>query len=201
MYAIFVLFNSNTIIVASNSQYRTIFGRLESSTSSARILTFSTSLQTKVVSMLECNEYVLDDVVYISQFLNERATEYHAMWVYGSHYRCMDEVIGLTHVSFDSRVACVASQTCRASLVDKSLVEAALKYIGIVRNIIKVDYTTLKVNIMKYQWIKPNLVGSNRTMRQDEHGFWLIKDGKFQSHDTKPYIMLGHATQVLWLLV
>ena len=119
------------------------------------------------------------------------------MWAYGSHYCCVDEVIGSTHVSFDSGVACIASQTCHASVADRIPIEAALKYISVVRNIIKVDYAALKVNIMKCQWIKPNLVGSNRTMRQDEHRFWLIKDGEFQSHDREPYIMPGHATQVL----
>ena len=61
-----------------------------------------------------------------------------------------------------------------------------MKYVGIVRNIIKVDYATLKVNVMKCHWIKPNIVRPNRTVHQDEHGFWLIKDTEFQSHDTEP---------------
>ena len=125
--------------------------------------------------MLECGEYVPKDVVCISQLSNERATEYPALWAYGSCYRYVDEVIGLTQVSFDSGVACVTSQTCCASVADRSPIEAALKYVGVVRNIIKVDYTALKVNIMKCQWIKHNLVGSNRTMRRDEHGFWFKK--------------------------
>ena len=149
-----------------------------------------------MADMTSDGEQVSHDLRCISQMPDIRATEYPAMYAYGSHYRCLDELFGSTYISFDSGVACTMTQACRASASDRNPVEAPLKYVGVLRNIIKVEYASVKINVMKCQWIKPNLRGPNRTMRRDDHGFWLVKDGEFQAANIEPYIMPEHATQV-----
>lgn len=126
-------------------------------------------------------------------------TEFNAMWAYGSHFRAESELLGNIYISYDSGIAVVALTTCQSSRADRRPVDAALKYVGVVRKIIRITYGTYQVNVMRCSWIKPNVVG-NRTMRQDEHGFWLVKKDAFQPRSAEPYILPAHASQVCILV-
>jgi hypothetical protein len=74
-------------------------------------------------------------------------------------------------------------------------VEAHLKYVGVLRKIMSVDFSSLKVNILKCQWYQPDLMG-RPTMRVDEYGFWKLKENTFQEVKNEPYLLPAHASQV-----
>lgn len=156
---------------------------------------FSTWLEEKVEDLLATTGNVPFNVMLLRQQPSTRVAEFPMMYAYGSHYRCEDRLLGGTHVSYDSGVASIINQVCMSSRSDRNPVEAQLRYVGVLRKIIRVQYASFKVNIMKCQWIKPNLVG-RPTMRKDEHGFWLVKEGVYQGEDDEPYILSTHASQV-----
>ncbi|KAG0573946.1 hypothetical protein KC19_VG223900 [Ceratodon purpureus] len=117
------------------------------------------------------------------------------MYAYANHYRTEDPVEGNPYVTYDSGVACIATTTCRYSATDRRPVQADLKYVGVLRKIIRLDYSVIQINVMSCDCIKPNIVG-NPSMRQDPHGFWLIRTGDFQRGNSEPYILPVHASQV-----
>ena len=96
--------------------------------------------------------------------LPSRTNHHHtSMSAYGYHFRTDDEH-GKSHVSFDSGVAAIITQTCLSSRADRNPVEASLQYVGIIKDIVLVDYGIHKFTALKFSWIKPNLHG-NPTMR------------------------------------
>lgn len=86
------------------------------------------------------------------------------MYAYANHYRVEDTIEGNPYVTYDSGVACIATTMCEYSATDRRLVQANLKYVGVLRKIIRVDYNVLQVNVMSCDWIKPNMAG-NRNIR------------------------------------
>ncbi|KAG0596932.1 hypothetical protein M758_UG296900 [Ceratodon purpureus] len=101
------------------------------------------------------------------------------MWAYGNHYRCLLDDESVSYETFDSGVFVMFPQGCRASPQDRNVVAAELPYIGLVKKIVSVHYAAKSRTILKCSWIRPNLA-RNPTVRQDEHGFWLVKYGSRQ---------------------
>lgn len=145
--------------------------------------------------MLAEGEVVSSDLRNLAQFPLTSVFEYKRMWAYGNHFRAEDITIGNTHEGYDSGVAAIVSTECQASTADRRLVQANLKYVGVLRNIIQVNYVSLKVNVMECSWIRPNVTG-NATMKTDEHGFSLVKRDAFQGPRAEKYILPAHASQV-----
>ena len=135
------------------------------------------------------------DLRYLSQRPSPRVREYNAIWAYGNHFRAVNPITGNPYESYDSGVASIQAQTCQSSSRDRNPVNANLNYVGVLQKVLRVEYASLKVNVMKCNWIKPNLVGQ-ATMRLDEHGFWLVKHGAFQPHSAEPYVLPAHVSQV-----
>ena len=148
--------------------------------------------------MLCENESVSSDLRHLSHPPHSTVFEYRSMSAYGNHFRVEDPAQGNPYRTFDSGVACIGVTVCQNSASDRRPVEAHLKYVGIVRNIIQVDYDVLKVNVLSCSWIKPD-VAANSTMKQDEHGFWLIKNDAFLRAHVDPYIFPAQASQVFYL--
>ncbi|KAG0594744.1 hypothetical protein M758_UG105300 [Ceratodon purpureus] len=145
--------------------------------------------------MLANGEQVAPELRNLAHLPRSLVTEYKRMWAYGNHFRAEVATQGNNYLTYDSGVACVATTACQSSFSDTRLVEAQLKYIGVVRNILQVDYLYLKINLLVCSWIKPN-VARNPNIKQDTHGFWLIKDGAFEGPRAKPYLLLVHASQI-----
>ena len=82
---------------------------------------------------------------------------HNSMWAYGYHFRADDER-GRAHVSFDADVAASIMQTCHSSRANMNHVEAQLQYVGVINDIVIVDYGHLKFNVLKCSWIRPQLV-------------------------------------------
>ena len=118
---------------------------------------------------------------------------YTSMWAYGYHIRADDET-GSSHVSFDAGVAAVIMQECRSSRADRNPVDAELTYVGIVHDILVVNYGIREYNVLKCSWIRPNLEGAP-TIRRDAHGFWSVKYNARQRQEVEPYVMPNHVQQ------
>lgn len=156
---------------------------------------FSAWLDRRVDSMQQAGEVIPTELRHLSQMPQSVVMEHRGMWAYGNHYRIEDTLQGNPYLTFDSGVACLATTLCQHSPRDLRPVEAELKYVGILRRIIRVDYVHLKINVMECSWIKPNIAGL-RTIKQDEHGFWLIKKDAYQGGNANPYVLPVHTSQV-----
>ena len=119
------------------------------------------------------------------------------MWSYGYHF-CTEGDGGSNYVSFDSGVAAIITQECRSSKADQNPVEADLLYVGIISDILRVDYGHVKLNVLKCSWIKPHLEGE-RTIKQDVDGFWMVKYAPRQPAGVEPYIMPSNPRQVFFV--
>jgi hypothetical protein len=104
-------------------------------------------------------------------------TEHHSMWAYKNHFYCEDALYGATHVSYDSGVACIMNQRCQSSTTDRNPVDASLKFIGVLQNILRVEYA----------WVRHDVFGSRKIL-MDEYGFWLVKLGALQEEEVEPYV-------------
>jgi hypothetical protein len=77
------------------------------------------------------------------------------------------------HMTYDSRVACIFRQTSRSSTRDHNMVMVNLNDIGVFKEILVVDYSSLLLVLFKCFCIPTNTQG-NVTICQDEHGFWVV---------------------------
>lgn len=93
------------------------------------------------------------------------------MWAYGNHYR-VDVETWPWHVVYDSGVACIFRQVSCSSTQDQNFVMGNLAYVGVLKEILVVDYVGLPMVMFKCSWIPSNTQG-NTTIHQDEHGFWV----------------------------
>ena len=137
------------------------------------------------------------DLVAMSRLPSPYVKHHNSMWAYGYHFRT-DSENGRQNISFDAGVAAIITQTCRSSTADMNPVEADLQYVGIIKDIVHVDYGHLDFKVLRCSWIKPDLAGEP-TIKQDRDGFWLVKYGARQSPEVEPYLMPAHARQV-WLV-
>ena len=159
-----------------------------------RLLSFADWIEDRVRLMGFNGENPSADLVTMSRLPSPLVKHHNLMWSFGYHFRT-DEEDGRQHVSFDSGVAAIITQTYRLSRLDLNLIEVDLQYVGIIKDIMQVNYGHLKFNVLKCSWIKPDLEGEP-TIREDKDGFWLVKHGARQSLDVEPYLMAAHARQV-----
>ena len=74
--------------------------------------------------------------------------------------------------------------------------DAKLPYVRILKKIVVVTYQTIPRTLMKCSRIRPNLAG-NRTVKQDEYGFWLVKfDARQDENRENPYVFSYSVSQV-----
>ncbi len=108
-------------------------------------------------------------VVYSRQPSTSTYT-YNNMWAYGKHYMVNVETRP-THAMYDSGVACIFRQGSRSFVRNRNIVLANLHYVGMLKEIIVVSYTSQRVTLMKCSWIHVHTQGNATTVQQDEHGF------------------------------
>ena len=155
---------------------------------------FTDWLEEKVRDLATAGEILSEDLVAISRLPSPVVKRYNSMSAYGFHFRADDEQ-GRSHKSFDAGVAAIITQTCRSSRSDRNPVEAALQYVGIINEILKIEYGHISFNVLNCSWIKPHLEGIP-TMRVDEDGFWSVKFNARQTPPVEPYIFPKDAKQV-----
>jgi hypothetical protein len=99
-----------------------------------RFTSLSDQLEERVRDMGIAGEEVPEDLATMSRLPSPYVRHHNSMWAYEYHFRSNDER-GRAHVSFNSGVAAIITQTCRSSRVDKNPVEAELQYVGIINDI------------------------------------------------------------------
>ncbi len=109
------------------------------------------------------------DVIQLSQPPAHKAWTYESMWVYGNLY-CVDTETGPVHMTYDFRVACIFKQASHTLIRDQNMVMAYFNYIGVLKDILVMDYSSMWLVLFKCCWILANIQG-NATIHQDEHGF------------------------------
>ena len=71
--------------------------------------------------------------------------------------------------------------------------------VGILKQIVMMDYGELKPVLMKVSWVKHTNQGE-RTIKKDRHGFWRCKlDEREHPTTKKPFIFLSHVAQVFFM--
>ena len=50
-----------------------------------------------------------------------------------------------------------------------------MEYIGLVEEIIAVDYGKFELYVFYCSWVQANIVGARATIKRDDYGFTLIK--------------------------
>jgi hypothetical protein len=74
------------------------------------------------------------------------------MWAYGNHYK-VDVETRPTHAMYDNGVTRIFRQSSHSSIRNKNIVMANLHYVGVLKEIIVVSYTSQHVTLMKCSWI------------------------------------------------
>lgn len=159
-----------------------------------RFPTFAAWLETRVREMVDAGETPAQQLASMSRLPSRTVKEHPSIWAYGYHFR-PDNEEDRSHVTYDAGVAAIISQVCQSSSSDPNPVVAALKYVGVVKKIAEINYGTVKYNVMKCSWIRPDWEG-NPTMRVDEDGFCSVKFRARQVPAIEPYILPRHAQQV-----
>jgi hypothetical protein len=96
------------------------------------------------------------------------------MWAYGNHFQVDLETTRPTHLAYDAGIACIFNQANQNSMRDQNKIIENLNYVGVLKEILLVDYSRLRLVLFNCSWIPPNLRGNARTICQDEHGFWQL---------------------------
>jgi hypothetical protein len=152
-------------------------------------------LSNYVEEQLDSDQHVDPDVVMLAHPPLARVEEYPAMWAYGNHFRS-EPAEGETHAYFDAGVAVVSITPYRARASDRNVVEAKLKWVGVLKHIFVVQYAAHKRTIMRCAWVRPNLMGQARTMKRDLHGFWTVKYDARLGRGQEDYVFPNTVSQV-----
>ena len=123
----------------------------------------------------------------------QRGTRYRRVLAFGNHFRVEDE--HTTHLlSYNSGVASIFQQQ------SENGEESAVNYVGVLRDILDLDYGTLSRSIimMRCDWVKAHDSRGNPTYMRDEAGFLLVNFRHTQPCMLDPFIFPSQATQVFF---
>jgi hypothetical protein len=81
------------------------------------------------------------------------------------------ETIRPTHLTKDVGVACIFHQASQSSMRDQNRIIAKLNYVGLLKEILLVDYFGLRLVLFKCSWILFKLYGNARTTVEMNMGF------------------------------
>jgi len=108
----------------------------------------------------------------------------------------VDVEIWLAHATYDSGVACIFRHDSCSSVLDMNIVMANLHYVGVLKEIIVVSYIDQHVTLMKCSWMPVHMQGNVTTMRQDEHGFWVVNYKRRVNANLELYVIPTMVSQV-----
>jgi hypothetical protein len=108
----------------------------------------------------------------------------------------MDEVGG-RHVTFDSGVAELEFRR-DAHRSSNNAIEVQLLRVGILKNILVLNYGNLNIVLMVVSWVATHTDKRPR-LRRDSHGFWLANMAARPHDTTHPYLLPALASHVLSL--
>jgi hypothetical protein len=78
------------------------------------------------------------------------------MWAYGNHYQVEGE-IGDCHMTYDSGITCIFIQGSCSFARDRNVINKNLNYVGVLKKILVVSYSTMEHILFHASWIPSNL--------------------------------------------
>ena len=119
------------------------------------------------------------------------------MWAYGHHFHTQNADDG--HMTQDHGVEVEFDQSSRASHCDQNLVRGTLGYVGKIREIIEMDFSSFQCVIFRCKWW--DTFDQNNVKEYRDSRLICINSRKMWDETTKePYILPKHCNQVFFYL-
>ena len=152
------------------------------------LLLFSAWFQRHVRQLMAESFPIPKDVICLSSPPSKIVQSYQSMSAYGALYRCQCDKSASGNVAFDSGMALVERKTVAESID-----------IGVLKQILVVDYGPLKPVVMRAEWMK-HMDEGRRTMQKDSHGFWtMLLKSKEDVLVHNPYVFPKLVSQLLFM--
>jgi hypothetical protein len=107
---------------------------------------------------------VSQELVQLSHSPSHKAYMYNNMWEYGDHYRVDPDDGHPSHATYNYGVACIFIQASCSSIQDQNIIVADLQYVGMLKEIVVVNYSGLQLILFKCSWILANVCGNTKTV-------------------------------------
>lgn len=117
---------------------------------------------------------------------SEHVMSYKAMWAYGAHFVSSKET-SAGYVTFDSGIAFIPPDDS-ASSID----------VGIIRDIILVNYGDVSCVLLEGSWIKSRDQGRS-VIKRDQYGFWTVLYNARDAPNENPYVYPAAISQVFFM--
>ena len=128
------------------------------------------------------------DLVRLSYPPADHADSFKYMHAYGALYRCQPGDTLPNHVTFDAGIARMLSEQ-ETEGID----------VGVLKDILMVDYGLLKPVVLKVSWVKHRDEG-RRSIRRDGHGFLMARlDRRDTTHLHNQYVFPKHVSQIFFM--
>ena len=131
---------------------------------------------------------LLQNVVRLFCHPSTSATTWHRMYVQGAYFRChIGEGSLPPHATFDCGI--VVKNNEGQHTID----------VGILKQVLMLDYGDLKLVMMKVSWVKHTRQGQSM-IKKDRHGFWMCKlDEREDLAAKNQFIFPSHVAQVFFI--
>ena len=125
---------------------------------------------------------------------SQKTTQYTRMRAFGNHFRVEDLQSALLQ-TYDSGIASIFE----VPTVD-SQSEVSLNYVGVLQDILKLDYGPLRTPIILFrcEWLKREDNRGNLTYVRDDAGFMVVNSRHKVPKMSEPFIFPSQATQVFF---
>ena len=135
----------------------------------------------------------IDKILLVSR-PSQKATRYTRMRAFGNHFRVEDSQSALME-TYDSGVAVIFEMPTRDSQS-----EVSLNYVGVLQDILKLDYGPLRTPIILFrcEWFKRDDNRGNATYVRDDAGFMVVNTRHKVPKMSEPFIFPSQATQVFF---
>lgn len=166
----------------------------ESAGSSPCATPFGPWLRRRCATLTAAEKEERPDLIALSLPPSRKVCAFGSMTSYGSHYRVDMEEGGPRHVTYDSGVAELARRA-PATCSTMNAVQVDLVRVGVLKNILVLNYGNLNIVLMVVSWVAKHTDGQPR-LRRDAHGFWLANMSARPRDTAYPYLLPALASQV-----
>ncbi len=106
-----------------------------------------------------------------------KAYTYDSMWAYGNHYQVDQEDGHPSHAMYDFGVACIFIQASHGLAWEQNIIIAYLQYVGVLKEIVVVNYLGLQLVLLKCSWILANVHGHKKQFNKMKMDYgWSISN-------------------------
>lgn len=140
------------------------------------------------------------DLISIMEGPTMQAIGYNKLWAYGNHFRTATYDVGLT--TCDSLMKMDYWVECISHKKDKNPITANLPYVGIIDQILEVQYGLATPILLKVVWFNTPMNLKRTGMKKDNTGMFMV-DGRSKkpSHmpQDEPYVLVTNKLEQVFL--